>query len=126
MKVTIEIDFTPIEARQFFGLPNVEHLQAKMMARVEQGMAEAIERFSPGALMGSWLSALSQSSEWMQKMFGWRGIDQCHFSPVVTAVPVTGGKGCTGQWRGGCPDRTKRRACINDDQRSANQSTYLT
>ena len=80
MKVTIEIDFTPIEARQFFGLPNVEHLQAKMMARVEQGMAEAIERFSPGALMGSWLSALSQSSEWMQKIFGWRGIDQCHFS----------------------------------------------
>jgi len=69
MKVTIEIDCTPIEARQFFGLPNVEPLQAKMMASVEQGMAEAIERFSPEALMGSWLSAIPQSSEWMQKMF---------------------------------------------------------
>ena len=69
MKITIEIDCTPIEARQYFGLPNVEPLHAKMMARIEQGTAEAIERFSPGALMGSWLSALPQNSEWMQRMF---------------------------------------------------------
>ena len=55
MKVTIEIDCTPIEARQFFGLPNVEPVQAKMMARIEQSIAEAIERFSPEALMGTWL-----------------------------------------------------------------------
>ena len=57
MKVTVEIDCTPIEARQFFGLPDVEPVQAKMMARIEQSMAEAIERFSPEALMGTWLSA---------------------------------------------------------------------
>jgi len=69
MKITVEIDCTPIEARQFFGLPNVEPLQAKMMARVEQGMSDAIERFSPEALMGSWLSALPQSADWVQKIF---------------------------------------------------------
>ena len=69
MKITVEIDCTPIEARQFFGLPNVEPLQAKMMAKVEQGMAEAIERYSPEALMGTWLSALPQSADWVQKMF---------------------------------------------------------
>jgi len=69
MKVTIEIDCTPIEARQFFGLPNVEPVQAKMMAKIEQSMVEAMERFSPEALMGNWLSALPQSSEWLQRMF---------------------------------------------------------
>lgn len=69
MKITVEIDCTPIEARQFFGMPNIEPLQAKMMAKIEQSMADAIERFSPEALMGTWLSALPQSSEWVQKMF---------------------------------------------------------
>ena len=40
-----------------------------MMARIEQSMAEAIERFSPEALMGTWLSALPQGSDWVQRMF---------------------------------------------------------
>jgi hypothetical protein len=69
MKVTIEIDCTPIEARQFFGLPNVEPVQAKMMSRLEQSMAEAMDRFSPDALMGNWLAALPQSADWVQRMF---------------------------------------------------------
>jgi hypothetical protein len=69
MKVTIEIDCTPIEARQFFGLPNVEPVQAKMLSRIEQSMTEAIERFSPDVLMSNWLSALPQSSDWIQRMF---------------------------------------------------------
>ena len=69
MKVTIEIVCTPIEASQFFGLPNVEPVQAKVMAKIEQSMAEAIERFSPEALMGTWLSVLPQGSDWVQRMF---------------------------------------------------------
>ena len=69
MKVTVEIDCTPIEAHQFFGLPNVEPVQAKMMARIEQGMAEAMDRFSPEALMGNWLAALPQGADWVQRMF---------------------------------------------------------
>ena len=69
MKVSIEIDCTPIEARQFFGLPDVEPVQAKMMAKIEQNMSEAIDRFSPEALMGAWLSALPQSADWVQRMF---------------------------------------------------------
>jgi hypothetical protein len=65
MKVTIEIVCTPIEASQFFGLPNVEPVQAKVMAKIEQSMAEAIERFSPEGRMGTWLSALPQGSDWV-------------------------------------------------------------
>jgi hypothetical protein len=56
-------------ARQFFGLPKFEPVQAKMMVRMEQSMAEAFERFSPEALMGTWLSALPQRSDWVERMF---------------------------------------------------------
>jgi Family of unknown function (DUF6489) len=55
MKISIEIDCTPIEARQFLGLPNVEPMQAVMLAKLEKRMSEEIDRFSPEALMKSWV-----------------------------------------------------------------------
>ena len=52
MKVTIEIDCTPDEARQYMGLPDVKPMQAALMARMEAQMAEAADRLSPDALPG--------------------------------------------------------------------------
>ena len=69
MKVTVEIDCTPIEARKFFGLPNVEPMQAAMMAKIEQRLAQEIDRFSPDSLMRSWLSVFPQNAETLQKIF---------------------------------------------------------
>jgi hypothetical protein len=69
MKVTIEIDCTPIEARQFFGLPNVEPLQTAMMAKLEKRMLEVADQFSPEGLMNAWFASLPQSAEWAQKLF---------------------------------------------------------
>ena len=43
MKVTIEIDCTPVEARQFFGLPNVEPMQAAVMQELEKRMLTDID-----------------------------------------------------------------------------------
>ncbi len=37
MKVTIEIDCTPIEARQFMGLPDVQPMQAAVWRRSRNG-----------------------------------------------------------------------------------------
>jgi Family of unknown function (DUF6489) len=51
MKVNIEIECTLVEARQFFGLPNVEPMQAAVMQQLEQRMLADIERFSPEALI---------------------------------------------------------------------------
>ncbi len=56
MKVTIEIDCTPDEARQFFGLPDVKPMQAALMSRMETQMIEAAERFSPDAVLRTWMS----------------------------------------------------------------------
>ncbi len=65
MKVTIVIDCTPDEARQFFGLPDVKPMQAVLMARMEARMAEAAERFSPEALWRSWMTLMPQTSDQM-------------------------------------------------------------
>ena len=55
MKIAVEIDCTPAEARQFFGFPNGEPMQAAMMTKLER-MSEEMDRFSPDALMKTWLS----------------------------------------------------------------------
>ena len=70
MKVTIEIDCTPDEARQFMGLPDVKPMQAALMARMEAQMAEAADRLSPDALLRSWMALVPQSQEGMKDMFG--------------------------------------------------------
>lgn len=68
MKVTIEIDCTPDEARQFFGLPDVKPMQAALMARLEAQMTEAAERFSPDAMLKSWMNLLPQTPDMMAEM----------------------------------------------------------
>ena len=60
MKISVEIDCTPTEARQFFGLPNVDRVQQIVMDKIEQRMVEIADHFAPEALMGSWLSLLPQ------------------------------------------------------------------
>jgi hypothetical protein len=69
MKITVEVDCTPIEARQFLGLPNAEPLQASMMAKLEERISEEIDRFSPDTLMKSWFAVFPQNVEWAKKMF---------------------------------------------------------
>lgn len=68
MKVTVEIDCTPDEARQFMGLPDVKPLQAAVMAKVEQQMLDAVGSFAPEALLKTWLSLVPQTSEQFRDM----------------------------------------------------------
>jgi Family of unknown function (DUF6489) len=69
MKVTVEIDCTPVEARQFFGLPDVQPMQSAVMAEVERRMLAEMDRFSPETLMKSWLSFTPQSAEQASELF---------------------------------------------------------
>jgi hypothetical protein len=63
MKVTITIDCTPDEARQFFGLPDVKPMQTALMNKMEAQMTEAVERFSPDALLRTWMSLAPQGAD---------------------------------------------------------------
>jgi len=56
VKVNIQIDCTPHEARQFFGFPDVEPMQAAVMDRLQQQMMSNIEKISPESLIRSWFS----------------------------------------------------------------------
>ena len=69
MKVNIEIDCTPIEARQFFGLPDVAPMQAAVMDRLQQQMTANIDKISPESLFQSWVSFEPKLAEKMQDMF---------------------------------------------------------
>ena len=69
MKVTINIDCTPDEARQFMGLPDVKPLQAAVLAKREEQMLTAADAMSPEAMLKSWFTAMPQSADQLQKLF---------------------------------------------------------
>ncbi len=67
MKVNIEIDCTPLEARQFFGLPDVAPMQTAVMDKLQQQMTSNIEKISPESMMQSWLDP--KLAERFQELF---------------------------------------------------------
>jgi hypothetical protein len=69
MKVNIEIDCTPLEARQFFGFPDVGPMQTAVMDKLQQQMMSNIDKISPEALVQSWFSFDPKIAERMQDMF---------------------------------------------------------
>jgi hypothetical protein len=69
MKVNIEIDCTPLEARQFFGLPDMQPMQTAVMDKLQQQMLANIEKVSPEALMQSWFTFDPKIAERFQDMF---------------------------------------------------------
>lgn len=84
MQVTINIDCTPLEARQFFGLPDVEPLQKAMMAEIEKKMRTEMDNFSADKIMATWLSFAPQNAEWMRSMFN-------QFTSMATGGSSKGG-----------------------------------
>jgi hypothetical protein len=69
MKVNIEIDCTPLEARQFFGLPDVGPMQTAVMDKLQQQMMSNIDKVSPESLIQSWFSFDPKLADRMQDMF---------------------------------------------------------
>jgi Family of unknown function (DUF6489) len=69
MKVNVEIDCTPLEARQFFGLPDVQPMQIAVMDKLQQQMTSNIDKISPESLMQSWFTFDPKLAERFQDMF---------------------------------------------------------
>ena len=68
MKITIEIDCTPVEARQLAGLPDVQPLQERLMAELEAKMREAADKMTPDALLRQWIGAMPAGVDSMKTM----------------------------------------------------------
>lgn len=69
MKVTIDIDCTPLEARQFLGLPDVQPMQQAVMAEMERKLLSEMNNFSADKIISGWLSLAPQNAEWMRSLF---------------------------------------------------------
>ena len=81
MKITMDIECTPAEARIFLGLPDVQPLQAALMAEMEKRTKAEMDRFSPEGLMTAWLSSVPQNAEWFQRLL--KSISDQASSPAV-------------------------------------------
>jgi uncharacterized protein DUF6489 len=69
VKITVEVDCTPEEARTFFGLPDVKPMQEAVMARLEEHMLEAVTAMSPDAMLKMWLPFMPQNPDQFRDMF---------------------------------------------------------
>lgn len=68
MKLHLDLDLTPGEARHVMGLPDVSKLQEKLTAEMEKRMMAALETASdPEAILKSWFSWGSQGMEQFQR-----------------------------------------------------------
>jgi hypothetical protein len=55
MKVHIEVDMTPEEARAMMGLPDVAPLQQRMMEEMQSRLKSAFDTGDPEAMMQAWM-----------------------------------------------------------------------
>ena len=68
MKVTIEIDCTPVEARTFMGLPDVTVLNDHMVSEMQKRMDSNMAALAPDELMKSWMAFGSGAQEQFRKL----------------------------------------------------------
>ena len=69
MKVTVNIDCTPEEARAFLGLPDVGPMQERLMQELEERIAANIRAMEPEAMLRTWLPATLKGFEQLQEIF---------------------------------------------------------
>ena len=76
MKLKIEVDCTPAEARTFLGLPDVTGLNAHLMDEMKTRMDQNIALLQPEELMRNWMAFGGQATE--------------HFRKLMTAAATAG------------------------------------
>jgi len=69
MKIKLDIDCTPEEVREFFGLPQVKALQEELLKEVQERLRANIKAMDPEAMLKTWLPATLKGFEQLQEMF---------------------------------------------------------
>ncbi len=70
MKITVNVDCTPEEARAFFGLPDVKPMQDALMQQLQERISANIAAMDPETMVKTWLPVGLQGFEQLQK-FMW-------------------------------------------------------
>jgi hypothetical protein len=68
MKMTIEVDCTPEEARRFMGLPDVSALNDHLVDEMQKRIDANIAMFSPDELMKNWMAIGAGAQEQFRKL----------------------------------------------------------
>jgi len=63
VKVNVEIDCTPDEARVFMGLPDVKPMQAAVMAKLEAQMLDSISALAPDSVLKTWFGMMPATEQ---------------------------------------------------------------
>lgn len=95
MKINVEVDCTPEELRQSFGLPDLRPMQEAVLGAMQKQMLDAVARTSPEALMRSWMPLFPQSPEQMQQIMSafFRGLSPSRGGPPAAPdAPASGGQ----------------------------------
>lgn len=68
MKITVEVDCTPAEARAFLGLPDVTPLNDAMVAEMQRRMQDNVAAMQPEELMKTWTSFGLQAQDQFRRL----------------------------------------------------------
>lgn len=75
MKIHMDVECTPEEARTLFGLPDVKPMQEALMADVEARMKKTLAAMEPESLFQMWLPASIRGLEQWQD-FVWSSLQR--------------------------------------------------
>ena len=68
MKMNVEVDCTPAEARAFLGLPDVTPLNEAMIAEMQKRMQANVAAMQPEELMKTWTSFGLQAQDQFRRV----------------------------------------------------------
>ena len=68
MKVTIDVDLTPVEARRLMGLPDLEPMQQRLIAELEKRMASNLSYIDPEQIVKAIMPVGAQGLEQFQSL----------------------------------------------------------
>ncbi|WP_172328583.1 DUF6489 family protein [Mangrovicoccus sp. HB161399] len=63
MKVKIDVDMTPMEARELMGLPDVRPMQEAWLDKMNAKIEEHMEQLTPEAMIQNWMKAAGGNAE---------------------------------------------------------------
>ena len=68
MKMTIEVDCTPEEARRFLGLPDVTALNEQLVEEMQKRVSANMSVLSPDELVKNWMTFGAGAQEQFRKL----------------------------------------------------------
>lgn len=68
MKMTIEVECTPEEARRFVGLPDVTPLNEMLVREMTNRAQENMQMLSPDTMLKSWMAMGGQAQDAFMKL----------------------------------------------------------